>query len=134
MKKIKLTQGKYALVDDQDFDWLNQFKWCFSGDYAVREKLGKRIYMHRVTNKTPEGLETDHINRNKLDNQRINLRTATRSENNHNTEAKGFTFDKINNKWRARIYVDYKEIHLGRFGTKEEALLAYQVAKGNYYD
>src|ERR1039458_7612826 len=91
MKQLSLTQGKFALVDDEDFEYLNQFKWCYDGKgYAVRRKPGPGsrnygfIWMHRVVNNTLEGMDTDHINRDKLDNRRSNLRTASRTLNNHN--------------------------------------------------
>jgi len=91
VKKIKLTQGRYALVDDEDFNWLNQWKWCFdrSNGYAHRNQWvngkNRKIYMHRIILGNPRGIlikvETDHKNRNKLDNRRKNLRVVTRSEN-----------------------------------------------------
>src|SRR3990167_164487 len=86
MKKIKLTQNKYALVDDEDFKELNQSKWlCDSSGYAGRDVGGrknkKRILMHRLLNNTPKGFHTDHINRDKLDNRKENLRTTTCSQN-----------------------------------------------------
>jgi hypothetical protein len=75
MKKIPLTQGKFAIVDDEDFEYLNRWKWYFAPvGYATRgdgHGRGNRtvVYMHRVVNKTTGGLVTDHINRNKLDNR-----------------------------------------------------------------
>ena len=71
MKKIPLTQKQFALVDDENFKWLNQWKWYFSNGYAMRgfRKNGKiiRLLMHREILKTPKGKDTDHINSNKLD-------------------------------------------------------------------
>ena len=90
MKKIKLTKGKYALVDDADFSRLNQWKWCYNENgYATRgthkringERISINYSMHRLINKTPDNLFTDHINRNKLDNRKSNLRTITHQQN-----------------------------------------------------
>jgi len=87
MKKIKLNKGTFATVDNDDFEYLNQWKWYINNNgYAIRTKytkLGfkkykmKKVYMHRVVNNTPDNLQTDHINHNQLDNRRINLRSVT---------------------------------------------------------
>lgn len=66
MKKIQLTQGKEALVDDQDYEWLNQWKWCCSAnDYAVRRlpktEHGQKIWMHRLILDAPPDKQVDHI-------------------------------------------------------------------------
>jgi len=78
MKEIQLTQGKIALVDDGDYEKLNQFKWYTikirSLFYAARERQNKTILMHRIIINAPERLYTDHINGNPLDNRKINLR------------------------------------------------------------
>ena len=76
MKEIKLTKGKVAIVDNDDFEFLNIQKWYLSSHgYAVTGKSPHQ-YMHRIINKTPKNLLTDHINRNTLDNRKINLRNA----------------------------------------------------------
>jgi len=71
MKRIKLTQEKVALVDDADFEFLNQWKWFY---HQTGYAKSCHRYMHRLINKTPKGFHTDHINRNKLDNRKSNLR------------------------------------------------------------
>ena len=151
MKKIKLTQNKFALVDDEDFEYLNQFKWQLNDNgYAVRSEhiyLGinkyknNHIRMHREINKTPKELFTDHINRNKLDNRKSNLRTVTKSENAINTKLnsnnasgyKGIYWDKFTNKWRAEIKIFYKKISLGRFLNLEDAILARKEGEIKYH-
>ena len=89
-RRIKLTRGKYAIVDVEDFEKLNQYKWHSSHDgYAKRAvynkaNKGKRqaeVYMHKMVCPAPEGMIVDHINRNSLDNRRANLRVATQKQN-----------------------------------------------------
>lgn len=143
MAKIKLTQGKFALVDDDMFEYLNQFKWfCDSRGYAVRDiggrKNKKRILMHRLINKTPKNLVTDHINRNKLDNRKKNLRSVTQRQNTFNAKLSknnksgynGISFYK--NRWVARIKFNYKIIYLGRFLHLEDAILARKLGEQKY--
>jgi hypothetical protein len=139
MKYIKLTKGKKAIVDDEDFNYLNQFKWHYqSQGYAARNgimvnrKRGDIILMHRVVNETPNNLITDHINRNKLDNRKSNLRTVTYSVNhlnknkpvNNTSGYKGVHWDKSKNKWRAKAQYKSKQIHLGDFDDPEKANVA----------
>lgn len=140
---IPLTQGKFAIVDKDDFEWLNQWKWHIDvGGYAVRRPYIKgsgrknqkciNVRMHRLINKTPEDKQTDHINRNKLDNRKKNLRTVTSRENlmntglfAHNTSGyKGVSWDKSRNKFVAQIKVNQKHIHLGRYINIQGAILA----------
>jgi hypothetical protein len=150
MKKIKLTQNQYTLVDDADFDTLNQFKWYADKQgknfYAKRNSKtinGKQmiILMHRFIMKTPKGMHTDHIDGNGLNNQRSNLRICTRSENLRNqgkqsdnsSGFKGVSFFKRNKKWVAQIMVNGKYIYLGYFTDKEKASNAYITACKKYH-
>jgi len=146
MKEIKLTRGHVALVDDGDYDYLNQWKWhSIKGSrtyYAVRNISignGKTIglKMHRVIlNITDPDILADHKDRNGLNNQRYNLRIATKSQNGCNRlSASGSTsafvgvhWAKYHNKWRAKIGKGGKQYHLGYFETMEEAALAYNEA------
>lgn len=145
MKKIPLTQGKFAIVDDDMFEELSKFKWHFSRfGYAVRKPYsgrGKNFYMHRVIAGTPEGMSTDHINGDKLDNRRSNLRICSTSSNmrnrgkqNNNTSGyKGVFWSIPAGRWRAQIVVNKKSIHLGLYDTTEEAASAYNVAAKEYF-
>ena len=142
MKKIKLTQGRYAIVDDEDYKYLNKYKWCFgSNDYAMRVVDKETILMHRVINKTPESMITDHINHDKLDNRKNNLRTCTKAQNrinakmnkNNNSGYKGVTWNKLGRKWRAYIRINGKSKHLGYFDNKEEANKAYNIISKKYF-
>lgn len=145
MKKIKLTRGKYAIIDDEDFDFLNQFKWyCSFYGYAVRDVGGRKnkkcIFMHRIINKTKDNEITDHINRNRLDNRRCNLRTVTSRENiinrglnkNNSSGYKGIVFRKDIKKWNARIKINYRDISLGCFINIKDAVFARKQAEIKY--
>src|SRR5574343_596006 len=88
MKKLPLSQGKFAIVDDDDYENLLSWKWTYSGGYAYRLKTiqgkSKKIWLHRFIANIPDGLYTDHINGDKLDCRKENLRFCTYAENNKN--------------------------------------------------
>ena len=134
MKRIKLTKNKFAIIDDEDFEELSKYKWYFCNGYAMRNKPDRTglIRMHRVINKTPDGLFTDHINRNKLDNRRMNLRTVNKSLNEHNTSVrknsrsgvKGVIWETRRQKWRSEIMINRVKIFVGYFNDVNEAVKA----------
>lgn len=142
MKTIKLTKGKVCLVDDEDFENLNQYKWHLCSGYAARSvgyKDNKHmLYMHRVIlNITNSKIYVDHKDSNKLNNTKSNLRTCTQSQNGANARTpsmkktskyKGVYFDKSRKKWTARIKVKYIGKFLGRYDTELEAAKAYNKA------
>lgn len=89
----KYGDGKFVIVDDWNFDWITQWKWHVDlRGYAVRnvweiiegKRISKTIQMHSLINKTPKNYDTDHINRDRLDNRESNLRTASKKENSRN--------------------------------------------------
>jgi len=149
MKTIKLTQGKFAIVDDDMFEFLNQWKWYFdTHGYAARRQYiigkkgkSKKLYIHRVIMNNPKNMKVDHINGDKLDCRKENLRVcshslnlANRGKTIKNTSGfKGVGFRKDRNKWRAYIKVDYKYIHLGDFSNVSEAAIAYNKASEKYF-
>ena len=140
MKQIKLTKGKYALVDDSDFKELSKYKWYFDGRYAmtsVKEfNEWKMVHMHRFLLSAPKDMETDHINCNMLDNRKENLRVCTGSQNQMNREVnrnntsgyKGVSFNKRRRVWYAYIKLNYKLTYLGQFTDKKKAAFAYNYA------
>lgn len=132
MKKISLSKGLEAIVDDEDFESLSQYKWRFDGRYATRLGDSKKVYMHRAIAGNDSTLDTDHINRDKLDNRKSNLRICTRTVNNFNQPIradntsgyKGISWRKDSKKWRARVVQNGKEIRLGLFKDLREAIIA----------
>lgn len=146
MKTIQLTRGKVSIVDDEDFKELSKYKWYFTTPgYAARDTRvdGKRvcILMHRLLNETPIGMETDHINNDRLDNRRSNLRACTRSQNMANIRTpksntsgyRGVTWDKKAQKWMAQIMVNYKTIFLGYFDDPSKGAEAYKTASQKHF-
>lgn len=133
MKEITLTKGYKAIVDDEDFDRINQFKWHWTRGYARRQVTiaGHRwyIWMHRAINNTPPDQQTDHINGNKLDNRQSNLRSCSKMENQWNKIGwskigKGIQLRPKGN-YQATIWNNGKSEHIGVFDTLEEAKAAY---------
>ena len=135
MRKVKLTQGKFALVDDAEYEAVAAFRWQFGTDgYAIRTEgsgASKRtVIMHRQIMKAKPHLQIDHINRVKLDNQKCNLRAVTKSINSHNrTYYQNATSYRGVRAWgdafHARISFNKKRYFLGSFPTAKEAALAY---------
>jgi hypothetical protein len=143
MAEIALTQGKVALVDDADFEWLSAFKWCASQErpgafYAVGSVSGRVQRMHRVILSAPMGMDVDHVNGDGLDNRRSNIRLSTRSQNLANGNmARGKTTSRYRGVsactdcagfFRAQIWVNKKRRYLGYFRSEEAAALAYNAA------
>lgn len=153
MRKIQLTQGKFALVDDEDFEYLMQWKWhaqrrpkgYYEVFYACRSIANNgHIYMHRDLMKTQEGMICDHVDHDTLNNQKSNLRNCTHSENLRNRRKgigtssiyKGVYFMRGRKKhpWIAQIVITARNTtSLGSFKTEIEAALAYNQAAKKYY-
>ena len=147
MKTIKLTQGKETLVDDGDYEYLSKWKWCYHSGYAlgyIQNKVTRKynkVYIHRVIMGVKKGQEIDHKDGDKLNNQKSNLRMATRSENNMNrgipknnkSGYKGVSWSKSHKRWKAEIKVNRKYMFLGRFTNKVDAAKAYNEAAKKYF-
>jgi hypothetical protein len=147
MKKIYLkNSGKFAIVDDSDYAYLSQFIWREHGTgYAVRTiyRNGKCTIsrMHREIIDAIKGRETDHINGNRLDNRKKNLRECTTSQNQANRGAqrnntsgyKGVRKSTLGKKYEARIQVNRKLLYIGCFETPEIAAMAYDEAARKYF-
>lgn len=154
VKKITLSQGKFALVDDEDYDWLMQWKWStlrvkttFYATRCTSRKEGRRrwLLMHREIlikyGVLSKNRQTDHVDRNGLNNQKENLRCCTTAENNMNrigcwgttSRYKGVYYDKYRKKWDAAIMLKKKRYSLGSWITEKEAALAYDIGAVHYF-
>lgn len=144
MKKILLGGehgiGKVMIVDDDDFELLDNYNWHVRPDgYAEARKpnsghKGVNLLAHRLIMGTPKGMQTDHINGDRLDNQRNNLRIATHQQNQWNqkrsrgtSKFKGVCWDKSRSRWVAQICFNSKNMVIGRFSKEIQAALAYDL-------
>ncbi len=137
MREIELTQGEVTIVDDEDFEVLNAFKWFAHkrrGKYYVGRNGGKyphrvMLHMHRIIMDCPKEMQIDHKNGNGLDNRKENLRICTNAENQQNKRKnktaisgyKGIRWHKRDHRWQARIKVNGKSKHLGYFTSKRRS-------------
>ena len=138
MAQLPLTRGYVTKVSVADLPRVQHLRWCYRSGYAVHytQVNGKRkvIYLHRLLLNAPSHLQVDHINRDRLDNRRHNLRFATRSQNqankgrsrNNRSGYKGVGFHA--GKWSARIRYQGKQLHLGHYDDVVEAAWVYDAA------
>lgn len=145
MANIELTKGYSTIVDDDDFEWLNQYSWyadrCDNNYYVSARINGKKTRMHRFILSAPIGILVDHINTNTLDNRRSNLRLATKSQNDmnrrkqHNKSSiyKGVRLIKKNKHWSAQIKLNGQVQHLGTYTDEVAAAQAYNNAAINLF-
>ncbi len=143
-REIELTQGKIAIVDDEDFKLVSDYKWHANQDrntwYALTniKKNGKRrtLRMHQLILDIPEDMQADHIDHDGLNNSRCNLRLVTHQQNNFNRKSnecsssqyKGICWINLRQKWKAQIKIDGENKHLGYFANGKDAAQAYNKA------
>jgi hypothetical protein len=145
-KEIILTQGKVAIVDDEDFEYLNQFKWYANNNYVgrsitVSKNKQKHILIHRFIMKPDKGMLIDHLDGNPLNNQKNNLRICTHSDNMRNCKIsikntsgyKGVSFVKKKNTYKSAIKFNKRTIYLGYYIDPIDAARAYNTAAIKYF-
>jgi hypothetical protein len=144
MKRIPLTQGQFAIVDDEDFERLSQFKWyvrklsksvvCYAVRHDRQSSTDCLLTMQNAVLGVPRGVLVDHKDRNGLNNTRSNLRICTKGQNQRN---QGIRRDNTSGfkgvcrhraRWEAKIMLNGVKKHLGTFDTPEEAAKAYDKA------
>lgn len=142
MKTIKLTKNQFAIVDDEDYDRINKYKWQAVPNrdkwYAKRsftvgkcKRIGVRL--HRFILNAPPDKDVDHINGNTLDCRKSNLRICNESQNAQNrgktksntSGFKGVSYKKKNHKWYSQIMFDKHNYHIGYFNNPVDAAIAY---------
>lgn len=148
MKEIKLTGGYITIVDDEDYEKFSCYKYQRTKKgYATRHCYtsdGRRttIQIHREIMNAPKGMQVDHINHNKLDNRKCNLRLVTNQQNKFNSKKpshaktskyKGVSWRKLTGLWIAQIRVNGKDEILGRYDSEETAAVAYNVYAKKYF-
>lgn len=152
MKQIPLTKGKFALVDDEDYERvMGMGKWQLgSGGYAQKtiyfgskngRQVKKTLFMHRFIMNATDSEHVDHKKGNVRDNRKSNLRLCGQHQNRMNrvlnknsiTGYKGVYNSKTIGRFKAGIQVNRKQIHLGTFATAIEAAKAYNEAAVKYF-
>ena len=151
MKKILLTQGRFALVDDSDYSELSLYKWTYMengrGGYAYRKsKKGTRpsILMHRQIIGAQKNTWVDHIDFDGLNNQRSNLRPVTPQQNafhskpqlvreGRSSKYKGVHWCNTRGWWITRIQISTKLVYLGHFDSERKAATAWDEAAAEYH-
>lgn len=133
MKTIKLTQGKIAIIDDNDFEKVNKWKWSFHhSGYVVRGK--PQISLHRFVMKAKKGQFVDHINRNRLDNRKENLRFCNRRQNQFNSLGEdGIHWRGDREAWIVRMMVNGRKKYIGYYKTKKLAEEARKQSSLKYH-
>lgn len=134
----------YATIDIADADWVGQWRWHYEKGYAVRsaetEEWRGRVALHREILGLPwrdDGREGDHIDRDRLNNRRSNLRVTTHPQNSQNhpgqpdasSAHRGVTWDRRKQKWRAQVGINGKTVYLGRFESEHEAAEAARAGR-----
>jgi hypothetical protein len=143
MKQIALTQGTFALIDDEDFERVNQYKWKLikakKNNWYAKRSINNNgsLYMHRFIMDCPRNKEIDHRDGNGLNNQKSNLRICTSTQNIQNRKGYGRAGYKgvriSGDHIRAVIKIGGRAIHLGYFSDLISAAKAYDEAAQKHF-
>jgi hypothetical protein len=136
------------MVDDEDFEWLNQWKWSVNNQGYAHTIINKKsckmhvIIMEKYFGELPKGIVNDHINNDKINNCKSNLRRCTFQENttnrirhasNETSKYKGVNYRKDSGLYRVRIMANGKQVSIGQYATEIEAAIAYNEAAKIYH-
>lgn len=129
MEFIELTQGKIAIVDEEDYLFLSRLKWSYSNGYAIHSIGFTKIPMHKFLIKQELNKQVDHINRNRLDNRKSNLRLVITGQNAMNRKRANRLegAHKTRNKFKCVISTDKRSYYFGTFDTEYYAALAHDL-------
>lgn len=146
---IPLTQGYTAIIDAADVPLVEGYEWnAFLSKHTTyvrrRTSVGgklRNVWLHRVIAQTPDGLDTDHVDGDGLNNTRGNLRIVTSSQNQCNQRRrdcntsghKGVSWYKRNQQWRVQIAVNNRKTHIGYFPNIDDAVAAYEKASMEFH-
>ena len=146
MKQIQLTRDQVTLIDDEDFDKVSAYSWHASTHgYACAREKGRRqdprkhVWMHRLVAGTPDDMFTDHINGDKLDNRRSNLRLCNKQQNAANSKLRSDNTSgykgvvRVYNGWRAEIWLNGRHHQIGVFSSVKQAAQAYKEAAQHHF-
>lgn len=140
ISKEETEESYNVLIDKDDFDKVKQGQWYIRTKRKdthlkdiievlwTKKEEGKQInyQIHQlILNTKFSNIVVDHINENRLDNRKSNLRITNNIVNSFNCKRKGYSYDKVNDKYRASIKINYKELKLGRYNTELEAETVY---------
>jgi hypothetical protein len=141
-KYISLTKGMRCIVDDDDYERLIEMPWRYNNNgYAITAKTPNPKAMHHFILTIPDDMVADHINGDRLDNRKSNLRVCTKEENSKNRKKrktskspyKGISWNSRDKKWQARIWVEGKNKSAGNYSDPIEAAIAYDLAAIKHY-
>jgi len=144
MKYISIMSGQKIIVDNEDFELLSKYKWHLVGEkrnYVAaslfrKGQSPKNLLIHRLIMNAKSGQIVDHVNGNRFDNRKENLRFCSATQNaqnrrkakNKTSKYKGVTWWKSQKSWTAQIMANYKIHFLGYFDTEKEAAISYNKA------
>lgn len=126
---ILMCSGKEVLIDKDEYEQIKNKRWYVSNGYCCDDE---RKVLHRIITNAKKEQIVDHINGNKLDNRKENLRFVTPSQNGQNRKCKGYSYHTAINKWVVNIVVNKQKHYIGSFFTEEEAIIARKNAEIKY--